>query len=139
MDGSLPGPFVHGDSPGKNTGVGCQALFQGNLPNPGIKPRSPALQVDSLPAEPLGEPKHTGVGSLSLLQVIFPTQESNWDHPHCPQVFYQLSTREAPIGERKALNQRSPSNQAVLRGYEGQAEHATRGPCWRQGVDDPRV
>jgi len=40
----------------------------GDLPNPGIQPRSPALQVDSLPAEPLGKPKNTEVGSLSLLQ-----------------------------------------------------------------------
>ena len=32
-----------------------------------------ALQVDSLPAEPQGKPKNTGVGSLSLLQQIFPT------------------------------------------------------------------
>ena len=34
------------DSPGKNTGLGCHALLQGNLPNPGIKPASltsPAL------------------------------------------------------------------------------------------------
>ena len=37
--------------------------FPGNLPNPGIKPRFPALQVDSLPAEPQGKPKNTGVGS----------------------------------------------------------------------------
>ena len=29
----------------------------GDLPNPGIKPRSPALQADSLPAEPHGKPK----------------------------------------------------------------------------------
>ena len=29
----------------------------GCLPNPGIKPRSPALQVDSLPAEPPGKPE----------------------------------------------------------------------------------
>ena len=29
----------------------------GDLPNPGIEPRSPALQVDSLPAEPQGKPK----------------------------------------------------------------------------------
>ena len=39
---------------GKNTGVGCCFLLQGNLPNPGIKPmslESPALQVDSLPSE----------------------------------------------------------------------------------------
>ena len=28
------------DSPGKNTGVGCHALLQGKLPNPGIKPES---------------------------------------------------------------------------------------------------
>ena len=49
-----------------------------DLPNPGIEPRSPALRVDSLPSEPPGKPKNTGVGSLSLLQGIFPTQESNW-------------------------------------------------------------
>ena len=42
--------------------------------NPGIEPRSPTLQADFfLPAEPQGKPKNTGVGSLSLLQGIFPT------------------------------------------------------------------
>ena len=40
----------------------------GDLFNPGIKPRSPALQADSLPAEPQGKPKNTAVGSLTLLQ-----------------------------------------------------------------------
>ena len=54
-------------------------LSPGDLPNPGIKPRSPPLQVDYLPAEPPGKPKNTGVGSLSLLQRIFLTQELNWD------------------------------------------------------------
>ena len=39
--------------------------------------RYPALQVDSLPAKPQGKPKSTGVDSLSLLQWIFPTQESS--------------------------------------------------------------
>ena len=34
-----------------------------DLPNPGIEPRSPSLQVDSLPAEPQGKSKNTGVGS----------------------------------------------------------------------------
>ena len=33
----LPGASVHGDSPGKNIAVGCHALLQGNLANPGIK------------------------------------------------------------------------------------------------------
>ena len=40
------------DFPGKNTGVGCHFLLQGNLPNPGIKPGSPALQADSLQSKP---------------------------------------------------------------------------------------
>ena len=33
----------------------------------------------------------TGVGSLSLLQAIFPTQGSNPGLPHCRQILYQLS------------------------------------------------
>ena len=41
-------------------------LSPGDLPNSGIEPRSPALPADSLPSEPPGKPKNTGVGSLSL-------------------------------------------------------------------------
>ena len=37
---------------GQNIGVGSLSLLQGNLSNPGIEPRSPALQGDSLAAEP---------------------------------------------------------------------------------------
>ena len=59
-------------------------------PNPGIKLSSPALQDNSLPAEPWGKCKNTGVGSPSLLQMIFPTQESNWCLPHCRWIHYQL-------------------------------------------------
>jgi len=68
----------------------------GDLPNPGIKPRSPALQVDSLPSEPSGKPKNTGVGGLSLLQRIFPTQKSNWGLLHCRWILYQLSFQGSP-------------------------------------------
>ena len=39
MDGSPPGSSVHGDSPGKNTGVGCHALLpQGIFPTQGLNP-----------------------------------------------------------------------------------------------------
>ena len=41
------------------------------------QPRAAALQMGSLPSEPPGKPKNTGVGSLSLLQGNFLTQESN--------------------------------------------------------------
>ena len=40
--------------------------------------------------------KNTGVGSLSLLQGIFPTQGSNPDLPHCRQILYQLSHKGSP-------------------------------------------
>ena len=35
--------------------------------------------------------QNTGVGSLSLLQKIFPTQRSNPGLPHCRQILYQLN------------------------------------------------
>ena len=41
------------NSPGQNTGVGSHSLLQGIFP--GVKPRSPALQMDSLQAEPQGK------------------------------------------------------------------------------------
>ena len=63
----------------------------GDLPNPGVAPRSPSLQADSLPAESPGKSKNTGVGSLSLLQQIILTQESNQGLLHCMQILYQLS------------------------------------------------
>ena len=63
----------------------------GDLPNPGIEPRSPTLQADSLPAEPQGKPKNTGVGSLSFLQGIFPIQGPNRGLLHCRWVLYLLS------------------------------------------------
>ena len=63
----------------------------GDFPNPGIEPRSPVLQADSLPAELQKKPKNTGVGSLSLLQRIFPNQESNCGLLHCRWILHQLS------------------------------------------------
>ena len=63
----------------------------GNLPNPGIEPRFPTLQADSVPSESPRKPKNTGVGILYLLQGIFPKQESNWGLLHCRWILYQLS------------------------------------------------
>ena len=62
------------DYPGKNTGVGCHDPPPGDLPDPGIKPTSPAapaLQVDSLPLSHQGSPTllfiHPIYNSLPLL------------------------------------------------------------------------
>ena len=40
--------------------------------------------------------QNTGVGSLSLLQEILPTQESNPGFPHCRHILYQLSHKGSP-------------------------------------------
>ena len=52
MDYGPPGSSVHGDSPGKNTGVGCHALLQGLFLTQGLNPRLLCLlhwQAGSLP------------------------------------------------------------------------------------------
>ena len=70
------------------SGLPCPSPW--DLPNPRIELRSPTLRADSLPVEPPGRPKNTGAGSLSLLQGLFPTQESNWGLLHCRQIHYRL-------------------------------------------------
>ena len=68
MDCSPLGSSVHGDSLGKNTGVGCRALLQGIFPTQESNPGLPHCRPDSLPSEPPGKPKNTGVGSLATEQ-----------------------------------------------------------------------
>ena len=60
-------------------------------------PKALALQADSLPAEPSGKPKNTEVGSLSLLQWIFPSQAMNQGLLHCRQILYQLNYQGSPF------------------------------------------
>ena len=50
VDGNLPGSFVHGISQARIL-EWVTILFSRDLPDPGIKPGSPTLQVDSLPSE----------------------------------------------------------------------------------------
>ena len=57
-------------SPGKNTGVNCYFLLQADLPNPGIKPTSPALQARSLPLSHLGSPFIYLLLSLKNFQIL---------------------------------------------------------------------
>ena len=68
-----------------------------DLTNPGIELRSPALQLDSLLTEPPGNPKIIEVHSLSLLQGIFPTEESNQGLLNCRLILYQLNYQGSAI------------------------------------------
>ena len=76
---------------------GYPSFSPGDLPKTGIETKSPVLQADSLPAGPKKTPKNTVVGSLSLLQWIFLTQESNWRLLHCRWILSQLSYQGNPI------------------------------------------
>ena len=82
IDCSMPGSSMWGFSR-QEYWRGLPCPLPRDLPNPGIKLRSPTLQADSLLSEPPGKPKNTGVGSLPLLQGIFPTQGSNWGLLNC--------------------------------------------------------
>ena len=81
----------------------------GNLPDPGIEPKSPALQADfSISKVKVAESCQTlcdpmdytvhGIFQARILEWvafpfskgIFPTQESNWDLLHCRWILYQL-------------------------------------------------
>ena len=69
MDCSLPGSSVHGILQARV--LEWVALpSPGDLPNPGIELRSPALQADSLPTEPLCQGPLSSTNSQSLLRFI---------------------------------------------------------------------
>ena len=111
-----PGLFSPWNSPGQNTGVGSLSLLQGIFPTQGSnwgllhcrqilyclnRQGSPVemkvaqscltLQLQGLYSLWNSPGQNTGVGSLSLLQGILPTQGSNPGLLHCGQILYQLS------------------------------------------------
>ena len=66
-----------------------------------VKSESRSVVSDSLRPHGLYNPwnypgQNTGVGSLSLLQGIFPTQGSNLGLPHCRWILYQLNHKRNP-------------------------------------------
>ena len=81
-DCSLPGSSVHGDSPAKNTGVGCHALFQGIFPSQGSNPLCRRtlhhLNHQGSPLVFLFGIKHQ---ESFLLYYCFPSSSLNFCHP----------------------------------------------------------
>ena len=94
--GEFHGLYSPWNFPGQNSRVDSLFPSQVDLPNPGIKLKSPTFQADSLPAEPQGKPRNTEVDNLSFLQGILPTQESNPGLLHCRQILYQQSYQGIP-------------------------------------------
>ena len=67
MDYNLPAPLFMGISR-QEYWSGCHSLLQGNLPNPGTEPGSPALQEDSLTSE-LIPPKSVNLRVVKFVRI----------------------------------------------------------------------
>ena len=80
-----------------------------------------------LPAEPQGKPKNIGVGSLSLLQQIFLSQESNQGLLHCRWILYQRSYEGSPhmteARLQRYVNREISDVQTGLRKGRGTRDH----------------
>ena len=91
---SLPGSSVHGDSPGKNTGVGCHALLRGTFPTQGSNPHLLCLlhwQEGSLPLAPPGKPipRVEWVKSLSRVRLFATPWTAAYQAPPSMEFFRQ--------------------------------------------------
>ena len=91
MDYIPPSSSVHGDSPGKNTGVGCHALHQGIFPTQGSN--SGLLQYKWIlyHRSHQGSPRILECVACPFSRGVFPTQKLNRGLLHCRQILYQLS------------------------------------------------
>ena len=91
MDCSPPGSSVHGDSPGKNAGMGCHALLQGIFPTQGLNAGLSHWRMILYHLSHWGSPRILEWVAYSLPRGNFPMQESNWGLLHCTWILYQLS------------------------------------------------
>ena len=95
MDHHPPGSSVHGILQARILEWVVVTFSRGSS-QPRDRTQVSCIMANSLPAEPQGKPKNTGVGSLSFLQRIFQTQELNQGLLHCRQILYQLSYQRSP-------------------------------------------
>ena len=92
---SLPGSSVHGDSPDKNTGVGCHALIQGIFPTQGLNPWLLCLlhwQEGTLPLVP-----HGALVWGSSLQTMEDAKRKQQKPPHHPQASHLGATQSDTV------------------------------------------
>ena len=115
MDCSLSGSSVHGDSPGRHTGVGCHALLQGIFPTQELNPGLPhcrqilyCLSLQGSPTKVYVSPKERE-GTVSRTTVCVAVGEGcflqpNTHQPHSPPARSGLLSQPAFRGQRGLLN-----------------------------------
>ena len=92
---------------GKNTGVGCHFLLQGNLPDPGIEPVSLVLQADSLPLS------HLGSHCLHSVKCS-PERESNSAQPPSPFLPAALLLVQCRVKTRYLVSNLAPPHHIAV-------------------------
>ena len=73
----------------------CCAVLTHSIVSDSLHPMNCSLPGSSGHGDSLG--KNTEVGSLSLLQWIFPSQAMNQGLLHCRQILYQLNYQGSPF------------------------------------------
>ena len=106
MDCSPSGSSVHGDPPGKNTGVGCHVLLQVIFPTQGLNPRLPHFRWILYRLSHQGSPR---ILELVLELVAYPfSRASSWRiEPgllHCRWILYQLSSQGSPCWNHHSVS-----------------------------------
>ena len=96
MDCSPPGSSNHGDSPGKNTGVGCHSLLQGIFRTQGSNQHLLPCRWIPYHLSHQGSPRILEWAAYSFSRCIFLTQESKCGLLSCRQILYQLSYQGSP-------------------------------------------
>ena len=83
--------------------------YPGDLPNPGIEPRFPALEADSLPAEPQGKPSGKELTYQCRILKRCKFNSLGWEDPlatHSSILAWRIPGTEDPGGLRSIGSQR---------------------------------
>ena len=95
MDCSPPGSSVHGDSPGKNTGVGCHALLQGLFPTQGSNPGLPHCRWILYRLSHQGSPRRLEWGAYPFSRITSRPRNQSGFSCIAGRFFTSWATREA--------------------------------------------
>ena len=82
VDCSPPGSSVHGDYPGKNTGVGCHALLQGIFPTQGSNPGVPHCRWTLYQLSHKGSPSIVNGNILNKIKESIQKTKDDLCHPN---------------------------------------------------------
>ena len=114
MDCSPLGSSVHGNSPGKNTGLGCHSLFQAIFPTQGSNPGLLHCRQILYQLSHQGSPRTLEWVAYPFSRVTF--QPRNWTWVTCiaGEFFTTWATREAQKAELPKLNPRKKDTHPLL-------------------------